>query len=200
MKKIIDISREISAETKVFQGDRNFSCKWTSEIKNGSVCNVSEFHTTSHVATHADAPFHTEQDGKKITEIPLSCFCGTAKVIQTEKPEISLTASLEKKLQNVKRVLFKTLTSPETASSLSSELAEFLVKNGVILVGTDSMSVDKTESTDLKIHRRLLQNGIVILEGLDLSQVQEGVYELIAFPLKLKNFEASPVRAVLRQL
>lgn len=203
--KIIDISPEVKIGSPVWPGDTEFSYKWVMEMEKGMSCNVSTITTSVHIGAHTDAPFHFEPNGQTIDEVPLEKYIGKTLVVEVNakekvKPEDFSHVSLE----GVQRVLFKTRKAPPIENfetnyvAVANETAEFLAKNGIILVGIDTYSMDDFHSKDLKTHHILLQNGIAILEGIDLSKVEEGIYELIALPLKLKGLDASPVRAILR--
>lgn len=205
--KIIDISPEIKIESPVWPGDTEFSYNWVMKMSKGKSCNVSTITTSVHIGAHTDAPFHFEPNGQTIDEVPIEKYIGKAFVIEVNsKEKVQPKDFAHINLDGVERVLFKTKkTSPKEKFetdyvAVANETAEFLAKKGIVLVGIDTYSMDDFHSKDLKTHHILLQNGIAILEGIDLSAVEEGTYELIALPLKLKGLDASPVRAILRTL
>ncbi|MBW3112852.1 MULTISPECIES: arylformamidase [Bacillaceae] len=202
--KIIDISRPLYNETPVWPGDTpfSFSLNWTKE-ETGSV-NVGQLTMSSHTGTHVDAPFHFDSDGKRILDMPLERFMGPAIVVSVEDiPEIGPEHVMKVDFTSVKKVLFKTgawkepARFPEHIPPINKELAPFLKEKGIDLIGVDLPSVDPLDSKDLKAHHSLRECDIGILEGIDLSHVDPGVYELVALPLPLKEGDGSPVRAVL---
>jgi arylformamidase len=202
--KMIDISRPLHNDTPVWPGDTpfSFSLNWTKE-ETGSV-NVGQLTMSSHTGTHVDAPFHFDSDGNRILDMSLERFMGPAIVVTVEDtPEISPELFRKIDFSNVKKVLFKTNAwtdpnrFPEHIPPITKELAPFLKEKGIDLVGVDLPSVDPLDSKELEAHHSLRDHGIGILEGIDLSQVNPGLYELAALPLPLKEGDGSPVRAIL---
>jgi arylformamidase len=202
--KIIDISQPLHDGTPVWPGDTpfSFSLNWSME-ETGSV-NVGQLNMSAHTGTHVDAPFHFDNEGKRILDLPLERYIGPAVVVSVEHagsigPEhlsgIDLTA--------VKKVLFKTdawkdlQAFPESIPPIEPELAPFLKEKGVHLIGVDIPSVDELDSKEMEAHHALTENDILILEGIVLKDVKPGYYELYAMPLPLKEADGSPVRAVL---
>jgi arylformamidase len=204
---LYDISPLLNPGLPVWPGDTPFSVRLTASLAAGGGANVSAFSTTTHVGSHADAPFHTEPGGLTIDRLSLEAFLGPCRVLQVPPvpllgPE-HLPAAAE---GDPPRLLLKTGSVadrsrfPERFSALSPELARDLARRGLLLVGLDTPSVDPPGSEDLPAHHALAGSGVVILEGLVLDDVPPGLYELIALPLKLAGLDASPVRAVLRGL
>lgn len=202
--KMIDISRPLHNETPVWPGDTpfSFSLNWTQE-ETGSV-NVGQLTMSSHTGTHVDAPFHFDSDGNRILDMSPERFMGPAIVVSLEgAPEISSERLMEIDLTDVKKVLFKTnawsdpTRFPGHIPPISKELAPFLKEKGIDLIGVDLPSVDPLDSKELEAHHSLLEHDIGILEGIDLTHVTPGIYELVALPLPLKEGDGSPVRAVL---
>jgi arylformamidase len=167
---------------------------------------VSSIHTTLHVGAHADAPSHFQAAARGIESVPLSPYRGLCEVIACDKPRGSSIArsDVERALLRAPRLLFKTASFPDPDAfntdfvAFAPDLIAWLVERGVLLVGIDTPSVDPFESKSLPAHHATRGgHGLAILEGLDLSAVVPGLYELIALPLKLKGADASPVRATL---
>ena len=161
-----------------------------------------------HVGTHVDAPRHLLDDGPPIAAMPLDIFVGPAFVIDVRGRAAIHTRDLAPALAmaaDAPRVLLRTGAwedaecFPTAFATVTAEAAATLIERGVRLLGTDAPSVDPFDSTDLPAHRALLSAGVPILENLDLTAVVEGLYELIALPLKLSDSDASPVRAILRR-
>jgi arylformamidase len=204
---IYDISPPVDAGIPIWPGDTPFACELVWRIADGAAVNVSAITTTPHLGAHADAPFHSEPDGSRIGELALEPFLGPCRVAAVPPApliEPEHLASLD--LGAPPRLLLKTGSVrdrgrfPEEFSALSPRLARLLVERGALLVGLDTPSVDPFTSKTLEAHHILFQNGIANLEGLLLEHVPEGLYELIALPLRWMSADASPVRAVLRTL
>lgn len=208
---LYDLSPVLSPETPVWPGDTPFSARLTWAMDEGSPVNVSALTTTPHLGSHADAPFHTEARGEHIAQLSLEPFLGPCRVIKVPSVPLleprHLNGALdEDAVLNPPRLLLKTdsvqdrHTFPERFTALSPELAARLARRDALLVGLDTPSVDPMDSKALEAHHHLLRGGVAILEGLVLDGVPDGVYELIALPLKMTGLDASPVRAVLRSL
>lgn len=204
---LYDLSPTISLDTPVWPGDTAYHSRLSWAMAEGATVNVSAITTTPHLGSHADAPFHTEPRGEGIAELALERYLGPCRVVKV--PPAALieprhVAGLD--LGNPPRILFKTesvrdrKTFPQRFTALSPEVANLLGESGALLVGLDTPSVDPFDSKTLDAHHALARGNVAILEGLVLDGVPEGVYELIALPLKLAGLDASPVRAVLRSL
>ena len=204
---IIDISQTIEPNTVVWPGDTPFSHEWVMTIPNGCSCNVSTIRMSVHCGTHADAPFHFIQDGKRTGDIPLDAFIGPCTVVEVKSEDAIHISDLEGlDLQHTKRILFRTkrpctaTTWRDDFSYMGIDAAELLAASNVTLVGLDTPSMDAMDSKTLDAHKIMSQAGMVWLENLDLSKVEAGEYELIALPLKLGQSDAAPVRAILRDI
>ena len=202
--KIIDISPELSEETAVWPGDIPLTRTCQLEISKGDNLTLSSLNSTVHIGAHADAPSHY-CEGESIDQVSLEPFIGPVFIVDAlGSDRIELRHCEEAIELGFKRILFKTEEKfdhrrfSEQFCYFSQDAVAFMGENGVVLVGIDTPSVDKFDSKDLSSHQILKKFNMRNLEGLDLSSVQEGEYELIALPLKLKGFDASPVRAVLR--
>lgn len=204
---LYDLSPTIRPETPVWPGDTPFGCRRILALAQGDPVNLSAITTTLHLGSHADAPLHTEERGESFVELSLEPFLGTCRVVKVPpvaRIEPRHVEALD--LQNPRRLLFKTESLPdrrafsERFTALSPELAHLLAERGLLLVGLDTPSVDPYDSIGLDAHHTLARGGVAILEGLVLDGVPEGIYELIALPLKLAGLDASPVRAVLRTI
>ncbi|MBM7094595.1 cyclase family protein [Bacillus sp. H-16] len=204
--KFIDITQTLRENMNVWPGDTAFSYEPMLETKKGDSVNVGRITMSSHTGTHIDAPFHVNGEEKTMDELSLDLFTGEAMVIELDNIKTIDSSYIESiPLNGVKKVLFKTTSRPgghsyEDYPEVAPALADFLKQAGVHMIGVDFPSVDPLTSKELKAHHALNKAGIIILEGLDLSQADQGRYELFCFPLKLKHGDGSPVRAVLKQL
>jgi len=200
-----DISPRVSERIAVFPGDRAFRRQVALSFEQGHHLRLSSLETTLHVGAHADAPSHYSPQGVAISERDPLLYLGAAQVIRVQIPrgERIRVADLQGRKIEAPRVLFRTDSFPHPESwngdfnSLSSELVEHLARQGVRLVGIDTPSVDPASDQILESHHAIAQHDLAILEGIVLDEVQEGLYTLIAPPLKLEGADASPVRALL---
>ena len=204
---LYDISPPLSPRLAVWPGDRPLSREVMADLKGGDPVTLSALHLTAHLGAHADAPSHYGREGRSIDRQPLELYLGPCEVVRlpVARGQVVTPARLSA-LPRAPRVLFATGTYPdperfnEDFASLTPELIAWLHGAGVRLVGVDTPSVDRFDAADLPTHRACLRYDQAILEGLVLAGVPEGIYELIALPLKLIGFDASPVRAVLRSI
>jgi len=176
------------------------------DMARGDNITLSTLRATMHLGAHADGPNHYGKDAPAIDERGLDYFLGPCQVIRVGVARATrITPAMLPGEVTTSRVLFATGTYPDPENwnrdfaALSVELVDFLHERGVITVGIDTPSVDLFESKDLPAHKAILLCNMSILEGLVLKDVPEGTYELIALPLPLVGFDASPVRAVLRK-
>ena len=202
-----DISRTISPRSGTWPGDVTLSVSQTFAQHRGDMVNVGCLQMSIHTGTHIDAPFHFDSDGEKSDQLDLAAFWGMAQVVTVEREPGPLEVQdlAEVNLTLPPRLLLHTPTSRMSDETFPSEcvypsvgLVETLARAGIILLGTDAPSVDALSDRNLPGHAALYRHGISILEGLNLSGVLDGLYELSALPLKLEMGDGSPVRAVLR--
>ena len=209
--KLHDVSILISEDMPIWPNDPGISMELTSSLARGDSANVTRLNMGVHTGTHIDAPFHFEPNGATIDKLPLEVLIGPCRVF--EIPEINEAiglGDLEKlDFDHHIRVLFKTRNSNwwkngETMFQkdfvyMHLEGARFLIDRGIKLVGIDYLSIEQFGSPDHATHHLLLRNDVVILEGLNLSRISSGDYELIALPPKLKGADGAPARVVLRE-
>ena len=208
MKRIWDISSPLHPGSPVFPGDTAYRQHWTATIAPGCPVNVSVLTLSPHVGSHADAPLHYETQGEPVGALDLLPYLGPCRVIHA----IGCGALIEWRhlahaLQDLPpRVLVRTYERmpvdrwDPALTAFSPETLERLADLGVLLVGIDTASIDPADSKTLPSHQLIRQRGLRVLENLVLDAVPEGDYELIALPLKLMLADASPVRAILREL
>ena len=204
---IIDISRTLSPEIAVWPGDTPFQMRTTMTRAEGDSVNLTTLALSAHTGSHADAPYHYRDEGKTLEIVALDPFWGKAQVVTVQKESGALTPGDFDgyDLGRAPRLLVHSAASeldpthfPERYVYPGPELGAFLGERGIILYGTDAPSMDAVDSKRLPGHNALGKQGIAILEGLDLSQAADGVYELVALPLKIDGGDGSPVRAALR--
>ena len=207
MKKLWDISPPIAPDSPLFPGDTAYSQQWTATLGPGCPVNISAITMSPHIGAHADAPLHYGADAPSIGQVDLAPYLGPCRVIHAIgcgpliRPEhlSHAVAALPP------RVLVRTCSQAPTQwspefSAFAPETVTWLAGLGVRLVGIDSQSVDPAASKTLDSHQLLLKLDLRVLENLVLDGIAAGDYELIALPLKLMHADASPVRAVLREL
>ena len=205
--RLYDVTRTMFASMAVWPGDAPFELQPTGSIAEGSSVNVTRLNMGAHTGTHVDAPYHFTDEGVTMERVDLAAYWGPAQVVTVEKASRPLVPAdlADYDLGLAPRLLVKSGASAADPRVFhhefvypSPELADHLGKLGVVLYGTDAPSMDASDSKTLEGHHALHRNNILILEGLDLSGVPDGVYELVAFPLKILGGDGSPVRAVLR--
>lgn len=182
MARIWDITQPVAPGIWVWPGDRAYEHALTWKMAEGASCNVGQITMSCHTGTHMDAPYHFAERGDTAEWIPLEACVGRCIVVPL--------ARLATAARRAERVLVKAAGGAPTVAQIE-RLA------GLRLFGTDGPSVDPMDSKTLDAHQALWKKGAVILEGLDLSRVPEGEYELIALPIKLVGMDAAPVRAIL---
>nr|VFJ75776.1 MAG: Kynurenine formamidase [Candidatus Kentron sp. FW] len=204
---LYDISPPIDDRLAVWPGDTPMRRDVLLDRTHGDTVTLSTLTATVHLGAHTDAPSHYGTDAPTMEERDPAIYLGRCQVIRApmERNRCILAEDLRVPIR-AERVLFATTTYPdytvfnEDFAALSPELIDKLHAEGVRLVGIDTPSIDLFHSKDLPAHDACLQYDMAVLEGLVLEQVPEGIYELIALPLRLVGFDASPVRAVLRSL
>lgn len=209
MKKLYDVSMTIQPEMLIWPGNAPVSYEPVKRIAEGDSSNVSLLHVGTHSGTHVDAPYHFVEGAAGIDSIPPEVLVGPARLVQLPEVDRIDQALLETLgLSSVGRLLLGTrnsalLRQPEHTTDyipVSEDGACYLVEMGIKLVGIDYLSIEEYKKEGYPTHRTLLKAGVVIVEGLDLSGVPAGNYELLCLPLKLKNADGSPARVFLREL
>jgi len=199
----------LTADVAVWPGDAPFEMRTMMTLQDGGTVNVTRLNLSAHTGTHADAPYHFHDDGRTLEKMDLDIYWGLAQVVTVGRPGGGLVpVDFESyDLAAAPRLLVRTPAASYPVSQFptdypypSPELAAFLGEQGVFLYGTDAPSMDHVNSKTLPGHHAMLRNEIAILEGLDLRQAPDGLYELVAFPLKIAGGDGSPIRAVLRTL
>ncbi len=208
---LVDISLPIGEAMTVWPGDPRPILEGTRSISRGDTCNLTRIVFGAHTGTHVDAPYHFIEEGHRVDSIPLAALIGPCRVIETAPGTLIVREDLEGRgIGKGERLLLKTDNSSywekgidafrEDFTALSRGAAEYLVEMETLLVGIDYLSVESFHAPGNPVHRLLLGNSIIILEGLDLSRVEAGPWELICLPLNIPGLEGAPARAVLRAL
>ena len=209
--KIFDISRPLSQQLAPWPGDVGFDFKLNGKIPEGSSVNVGMISMSVHNGSHADARFHFENDGWTIEQAELGRYIGPAVVVDLSQnyrgsmPQMTIAdlASRGEELRKAPRLLLKTnvwkdsTIFPDEIPTIALDVPAWLQERGVKLLGFDVPSVDAITSKDLVNHHAIAAAGISIIESLDLSAVEAGVYNFAALPLKINGGDGSPVRAIL---
>ncbi len=215
--RIFDISRVLSNDLAPWPGDTafHFELKW--KMAEGATVNVGAVNMGVHNGTHADATFHFDESGESIERMPLDAYVGDAVVVDLTKlfgsagegfdrarqigvPDLEAFSTA---LEQAPRLLLKTgvwknsKVFPDWIPVIAREVSEWLGERNVKLLGLDLPSVDPIEAKKLTNHHALAAAGVAIVESLDLSEVEAGIYRFAALPLKIAGGDAGPVRAVL---
>lgn len=208
---IYDISVTISPRLPTWPGDPKLELEKFEAMEEGAHDNVSRISASVHLGTHVDAPYHFLNDGKTVDQLPLEVLTGPCYVVQLPDGIEAITAEVLDRTEitsEMKRVLFGTRNSHLWARgesefqtdfvAITEDGAEWLVERGVGLVGVDYLSV-APYGDSVPTHVVLLNAGVVVVEGLNLSKVMRGFYELYCLPLKIAGCDGAPARAILIQ-
>jgi arylformamidase len=207
MSKIIDVTIPLSPQMPVYPGDPRFAIETTQRIEAGEPCNLSRLALSAHAGTHVDAPYHLLADGASVDQLPLEILMGKARVVQVAAAHSIDRSDLEPlDLRDDIRLLIRTrnsgmLRQPDFQSDfvfLRPDAASYLAQAGIKLVGFDYLSIDPYPSSDHPAHHALLEAGVVVVEGLDLSEVEPGEYDMVCLPLRIEGGDGAPARVVLR--
>ena len=193
--KIYDISQEVFG-CRVYPGDPTPQKNVLSDMQKGDLYNLTEFSMCAHNGTHVDAPFHFIKDGKTVDAIHLASFVGMAYVAEHQGKLLGedatriLKKAKERNEESAKRILIK------GDAEVSAEAARVFADAGILLLGNESQTVGP-ENAPMAVHQTLLSAEVVLLEGIRLTSVPEGIYFLNAAPLNLSGADGAPCRATL---
>jgi arylformamidase len=205
--KIIDITVPLSPELARYPGDQAFELVPLERMADGAPYNCTRLNLGSHTGTHVDAPYHFVSHGLTAEALALEILIGKARVMELSVLDSVGRPDLEAfDLRDDLRVLLKTRMSGQMRNRvfhhdhvhLTPDAARYLVQAGIKLVGVDYLSVDPHAGGSFPAHQVLLEAGVIVVEGLDLSEVEPGEYELICLPLPIVGGDGAPARAVLR--
>lgn len=206
--RIYDVSLGVSPDLPVWPGEPPVELERIEDIAQGANANVSRLSCGVHVGTHVDAPIHFIEGASSIEALSLKVLTGRAYVVDMRRADLLDAATLEASdiPSRTRRVLFKTRNSTYWSQhqtkfqtdfvAIDASGAEWLVRKGVQLVGVDYLSV-APYGNSRPTHRILLEAGVVVVEGLNLTQVRQGRYTLYCLPLKLVGSDGAPARAIL---
>jgi arylformamidase len=207
VSRIYDISVPIRSGGLVYPGNPEIDIALQQAVAKGASANVSTIRFGSHTGTHADAARHFFDDGQSVDKIPLERLIGRALLVSFGDDVRSIGAAelREHDLKGQKRILLRTRNSAFLSAKefvkdytyLAPDGAQYLVDQGVELVGIDYLSIEQFHSGHHRTHRTLLERAVVIVEGLDLSAPPPGEYQFICLPLRIEGCDGAPARAVL---
>jgi arylformamidase len=206
--KLIDITVPVEAAVPVYPGNTPFSLEAIKRVARGDSSNVSTIHMSAHSGTHVDAPRHFFDDGPGVEGLPLEMLMGRARVIElTTRRGIVPEDFAGLDLSEDVRLLIKTANSrlwgsPEFHTDyvgVTEAGAKFLVERGIKVVGVDYLSVEQFKTPGAPAHHVLLGGGTIVIEGLNLRDVEPGIYDLICLPLRIVGSDGAPARVLLRQ-
>jgi len=210
MSVYIDISLTLRKGMITWPGDEEVSLERIFSLHLGDPYNLSRLRVGLHAGTHVDAPLHFLPGGADVASMPLEAGIGPARVVELSESRVIGRADLEPLTpREGERLLIKTLNSRRVwweepfdphYAHLDQGAAAYLAERGIKLVGLDYLSVGPFGEEAGEVHRKLLEAGVWILEGLDLTAVEPGDYELVCLPLRVANGDGSPARAILKTL
>ena len=206
--KFIDITLPLDATLPTYPGNTPFSLEAIHRIAQGDSSNVSTLHMGAHAGTHVDAPRHFFDDGPGAEALPLEMLLGRTRVIEiTSRKGVAAEDLAAANLSEDVRVLIKTHNSrlwgtPEFHADyigVTESGARYLVEHGIKVVGVDYLSVEPYKTPGHPAHHVLLGGGTIVIEGLNLRDVDPGVYEMYCLPLRVVGSDGAPARVVLRR-
>ena len=206
--KFIDVSVPLDANLPTYPGNTPYTLEAVKRIASGGSSNVSTLHLSAHSGTHVDAPRHFFPDGAGVEALPLELLCGRARVIElTTRKGITAEDLAPFNLNDDVRILFKTHNSRLWGSptfnadfvAVTESGARHLLEHGIKVVGVDYLSVEQYKAQGAPAHRLLLGGGTIVIEGLNLRDVDAGVYEMFCLPIPAVGSDGAPARVVLRR-
>jgi len=203
-----DLSTKISPDLVVFPGDPKYSTEVVSSLEKGETFNLCHMHLGNHAGTHIDFPAHTIKNHKTSSDFPIEFLIGPGIIIQVPPTEKSVTKEFVAKqpIMGSDIVFFKTSNSKiskhtpftEKYVYIEPDAATELLQKGVKIVGIDYISVDRYDDESLTVHNTLLSKEVLIVEGLELSEIPEGRYEIFIMPLNIPDMDGLPARVLAR--
>ena len=206
--KLLDVSVRLVAGLPAYPGNPEFELQPVKRIAEGASSNVSRLVMGTHTGTHVDAPKHFFDDGVGVDALPLDLLLGRTRVVEiTKQGGIGAAELTEAGLREDIRVLLKTSNSAlwngegfhQDYTHLTEAGARYLVDQGVKVIGIDYLSVEQFKKAGAPAHRTLLSQGVVIIEGLNLSEAEPGMYEMYCLPLRIAGGDGAPARVILKR-
>ena len=206
--KLIDVSVPLDASLPTYPGNTPYSLEATKRIARGDSSNVSALHMSAHAGTHVDAPRHFFDAGAGAEAFPLEMLIGRARVVEVRaRGGIGAEELADANLSEEVRLLIKTSNSKlwgspefrENYIGLREAGAKFLLAHGIKVLGVDYLSVEEFKRSGAPAHHVLLGGGVIVIEGLNLRDVDPGVYEMFCLPLRVVGSDGAPARVVLRR-
>lgn len=206
--KLLDVSVALTSGLPVYPGNPGFELQPIKRIADGASSNVSRLVMGTHSGTHVDAPRHFFDEGVGVDALPLDLLLGRTRVVEvTKRGGIGAAELAEAGLREDIRVLLKTSNSAlwngegfhADYTHLTEAGARYLVDQGVKVVGIDYLSVEQFKKAGAPAHRALLSQGVVIIEGLNLSEADPGMYEMYCLPLRITGADGAPARVILKR-
>jgi arylformamidase len=206
--KLLDVSVPLTAGTPTYPGNPEFELHPVKRIAEGASSNVSRLSLGTHTGTHVDAPRHFFDDGAAVDALPLNLLLGRARVVDIpRRGGIAADDLTQVGLREDIRVLFRTPNSAlwngegfhADYTYLTADGAQYLVDQGVKVVGVDYLSVEQFKKPGAPAHRALLSAGVVIIEGLNLGEAEPGMYEMYCLPLRVAGGDGAPARVILKR-
>jgi arylformamidase len=206
--KLLDVSVPLVAGMPAYPGNPDFELQPVKRIADGGSSNVSRLILGTHTGTHVDAPKHFIDDGLTVDALSLDLLIGRARVVEISKRGgIGVEELAGAGLREDIRVLLKTSNSAlwndthfhQDYTYITEEGARYLVEQGVKVIGVDYLSVEQYKKAGAPAHRALLSQGVVIIEGLNLSEAEPGMYEMYCLPLRVADGDGAPARVILKR-
>lgn len=204
----VDVTVSLRDGMPHWPGDPACHIRKVVSMDDGAVCNLTHLDLSAHTATHMDAPRHFIKDGATMEQMPLDAVIGSCRVIQLDcQDQITPDDLRPHNLRRGERILFRTRNSVESWNkgefdrdfvSIRKDAAAYLVERGVRTVGVDYLSIGGFEKDGVETHQIMLGAGIWVIEGLNLSAIKPGRYDLICLPLKIEGADGAPCRVLLR--
>lgn len=206
--KLLDVSVPLAAGIPAYPGNPEFELQPVKRIADGGSSNVSRLVMGTHTGTHVDAPKHFFDEGAGVDALPLDLLLGRSRVVEiTRRGGIDADELAAAGLREDIRVLLKTSNSAlwnvegfhQDYTYLTEAGARYLVDQGVKVIGIDYLSVEQFRKAGAPAHRTLLSQGVVIIEGLNLADVEPGMYEMYCLPLRIAGGDGAPARVILKR-
>jgi arylformamidase len=206
--KLIDVSVPLDSNTPTYPGNTPFTLEGIKRISRGDSSNVSTLHLSAHAGTHVDAPRHFFDNAAATESLPLEMLFGRTRVAEVRsRTGIDADELAKLDLSEDIRVLFKTVNSKYWGMAefhkeyvgVTEAGARFLVEHGIKVVGVDYLSVEVFKQPGAPAHHALLGGGVIVIEGLNLRDVEPGMYEMFCLPLAIVGSDGAPARVVLRR-